>query len=604
MGRAGTIARRTFMVGSVAVMSGVAFGYYMYRKPGPNPLLDDLKEGEAALTPYVLINASGITLITPRADSGQGAYSVQAMMIAEELDVDMDQVSVSPGVPSPAYYNTALAAESAPFRPTDRSTMANTTRGVMDAVMKFMGMQLTGGSTTVPDGYEKLRMAGAVARETLKLAAGKRTGQDPKKMTTERAHVILPDGTRIAYTDLAVEAAQIEPADHLALRHHSKWRIMGTPQQRLDIVAKSTGTLRYGIDFEPEGVVHATVRTNPRKGGGMNGYDAEAAKQMRGVKQVLPVTGGVAVVADNTWRAFAAAEAIDIDWGTAPYPAEMDAHWQALADSFNDDHLDSRKRDDGDVDEAFEGTTELVEAEYRAPYLAHAPLEPSNATVLVGDDRVDVWSGTQVPRFVQANLAKLTGINVDNIHVHVQMMGGSFGHGAGPWCGQGRQGARAGPGHCDALGDVQPDGPSGMVRAGTGLADRGGGVGATAEHPQLPRVGLPRAGTGTDQLLAVGRGVDQRVFPRCISGRADPRRRGRPDGGTAAPDVAQTVASGAGGRGRDVGLDDKARRGARARCGVLHVLRRARGRGDRRDRHAGRHPHRQRLGRRRSRAGD
>ena len=427
MGRAGTIARRTFMVGSVAVMSGVAFGYYMYRKPGPNPLLDDLKEGEAALTPYVLINASGITLITPRADSGQGAYSVQAMMIAEELDVDMDQVSVSPGVPSPAYYNTALAAESAPFRPTDRSTMANTTRGVMDAVMKFMGMQLTGGSTTVPDGYEKLRMAGAVARETLKLAAGKRTGQDPKKMTTERAHVILPDGTRIAYTDLAVEAAQIEPADHLALRHHSKWRIMGTPQQRLDIVAKSTGTQRYGIDFEPDGVVHATVRTNPRKGGVMNGFDATNAKAMRGVKQVLPITGGVAVVADNTWRAFAAAEAIDIDWGAAPYPAEMDAHWQALADSFNDDHLDSRKRDDGDVDAAFEGTTEVVEAEYRAPYLAHAPLEPSNATVLVGDDRVDVWSGTQVPRFVQANLAKLTGINVDNIHVHVQMMGGSFG---------------------------------------------------------------------------------------------------------------------------------------------------------------------------------
>ena len=324
MGRAGTIARRTFMVGSVALMGGVAFGYYMYRKPAANPLLDDLQEGEAALTPYVLINADGITLITPRADSGQGAYSVQAMMIAEELDVDMDQVSVSPGVPSPAYYNTALAAESAPFRPTDRSTMANTTRGVMDAVMKFMGMQMTGGSTTVPDGYEKLRMAGAVARETLKMAAGKRTGQDPKQMTTESAHVILPDGTRIAYTDLAVEASQIEPADHLALRHHSRWRIMGKPQQRLDILAKSTGTLRYGIDFAPEGVVHATVRTNPRKGGAMNGYDAEAAKQMRGVKQVLPVTGGVAVVADNTWRAFAAADAIDIDWGDAPYPAEME----------------------------------------------------------------------------------------------------------------------------------------------------------------------------------------------------------------------------------------------------------------------------------------
>ena len=167
MSRSGTIARRTFLVAYTAIVGGVAFGYYAYKRPVANPLLNGLAEGEAALTPYVRIDASGITLITPRADSGQGAYSVQAALIAEELDVDLGQVRVDPGPPDPAYYNTALAADAAPFSPTDNGFAARSTRGVMDAMLKFMGLQITGGSTTVPDSFDKLRLAGAVARETL-----------------------------------------------------------------------------------------------------------------------------------------------------------------------------------------------------------------------------------------------------------------------------------------------------------------------------------------------------------------------------------------------------------------------------------------------------
>ena len=114
MGRVGKIARRSFLIGSAAIAGGVAFGAYMYRKPHDNPLLARLDDAEAAITPYVHINAEGITLITPRADLGQGAYSVQAHLIAEELDVDLDQVRVDPGVPSPAYYNGLVAAEGMP----------------------------------------------------------------------------------------------------------------------------------------------------------------------------------------------------------------------------------------------------------------------------------------------------------------------------------------------------------------------------------------------------------------------------------------------------------------------------------------------------------
>ena len=427
MGKLKTIARRSFITGSAAIVGGVAFGVYRYKTPYANPLLNGLPEGEAALTAYVKIDASGITLITPRADSGQGAYSVQAILIAEELDVELDQINVDPGMPDKAYYNTALGADGAPFAPTDDSFAANTTRAVMDSMMKFAGMQITGGSTTVPDSYEKLRVAGAVARETLKMAAAEKTDIAVADLRTKSGKVITPDGTEIRYEDLAAIAATLDPVEDVALRDPNTWRILGKQHQRYDTVAKSTGTQAYSIDFKRDGMVHAMVRTNPRRGGEMISFDDTEAKAMRGVQKVLPITGGVAVVADNTWRAIQAANAVEIEWGAAPYPAEMDAHWQALSDSFNDDQQDSRQRDDGDVVAALDGA-DVIEAEYRAPYLAHAPLEPISAVVEVSEDRVDVWTGTQIPRFVQTNVSKVTGVDFDDVHVHVLMMGGSFGH--------------------------------------------------------------------------------------------------------------------------------------------------------------------------------
>jgi len=427
MSRAGKIARRTFLIGSAAIAGGVAFGVVAYKRPHSNPLLDDLKEGEAALTPYVLIRPEGITLITPRADLGQGAYHVQAALLAEELDIDLADVTVDPGPPSPAYYNTALSADAAPFPATDTGFMADTTRAVLDAPMKFLGVQITGGSTTVPDSYEKLRHAGAMARETLKEAAAQDTGTARADLRTENGAVILPDGTRLPYTDLAGKAAQVDPVEGTPLRDPSDWRLLGQPMQRLDILAKSTGTQDYGIDVEMEGMIHAAVRTNPAIGGEMQGFDASEAETLRGVEKVVPITGGVGVLADNTWRAFQAVQAIKVDWGPAPYPTNQADHWTGLENSFTRDAQDSQYKDEGDVDTALE-SAKVIEADYRAPYLAHAPLEPINATVRVTDTRVDVWTGTQIPRFVQDNVAKITGMDTENVHVHVLMMGGSFGH--------------------------------------------------------------------------------------------------------------------------------------------------------------------------------
>jgi isoquinoline 1-oxidoreductase beta subunit len=427
MSRAGKIARRTFLIGSAAIAGGVAFGVVAYKRPHANPLLDDLQEGEAALTPYVLVRPDGITLITPRADLGQGAYHVQAALLAEELDVDLLDVTIDPGQPSPAYYNTALSADAAPFPATDTGFMAETTRAVLDAPMKFLGVQITGGSTTVPDAYEKLRRAGAMARETLKEAASQEAGVPRDELMTSGGAVILPDETRMPYTELAGKAAHIDPVDDITLRQPSQWRQLGQPMKRLDILAKSTGTQDYGIDVEMEGLIHAAVRTNPAIGGEMQGFDAAKAETMRGVEKVVPITGGVGVLADNTWRAFRAVQAIEVDWGPAPYPADQTDHWKALDQSFTAETQDSQYKDEGNVEAALDGA-DVIEAEYRAPYLAHAPLEPINATVRVTDSRADVWTGTQIPRFVQDNVAKITGLEADQVHVHVLMMGGSFGH--------------------------------------------------------------------------------------------------------------------------------------------------------------------------------
>ncbi len=429
MSRLGTVTRRAFLIGGVAVAGGVAFGVYRAVRPVDNPLLDDLAPGEAAITPYVKIDAEGITLITPRADKGQGAYSIQACLIAEELDIDPATATISPGLPGPAYYNGAVLGEGTPFPAYDEGTLANATRRFMSVPAKLFALQLTGGSTTVPDSYERLRMAGAVARETLKEAAARRTGVDRQELRTGDGAVILPDGGRIAYTDLAADAAGIEPVQDVVLRDPAQWRILGKPDlRRLDMVAKCTGTEKYGIDLRFDGMLHATVRANPRRGGAVERYDATAAQAMRGVRQVVPVSHGVGVIADNTWRAFRAAEAIEIVWGEAAYPENSEGIFAALEAALdNEDHYDHRQRDDGDVEAALQGG-QVVEAGYRVPFLAHAPLEPMNAVVRVGDDRVEIWTGTQIPLFVRDHAAGIAGIDKDKVFVYAQPMGGSFGH--------------------------------------------------------------------------------------------------------------------------------------------------------------------------------
>ena len=426
MGRIGKIARRTFLLGSVAVVGGVAFGYWKYKQPYGNPLDDRLADGEASLTPYVKIASDGITIITPRAEMGQGVHTTLAAMVAEELDVDLDAVKVEHGPASYAYYNEAALEEAVPFQPTDHSTMAEAMRGFTKVPAKFLALQITGGSSTTPDGFVKMRKAGAAARTVLVQAAAQKLGAPEASLKTESGHVIAPDGTKVAYTELATLAAAIEPPADPELKPQSEWRLLGETQPRIDMVSKVTGTAPFGIDTELDGMLYATVRVNPYLGAGVKSYDASETLGMRGVKKVVEVTNGLAVVATNTWYAMEGAKALEVEWEPAPYPLTVEEHFAEVAASFTEDRQDSQNRNDGDVEAALAGG-DVTEIEYRAPYLAHATMEPMNATAWLRDGKLDVWAGNQHPTLARQFASNVTGVPAEEIEIHTPYLGGGFG---------------------------------------------------------------------------------------------------------------------------------------------------------------------------------
>jgi len=426
MSKLGKITRRTFLIGSVAIAGGAAFGYWKYKQPFDNPLLSDLDEGEAALTPYVLINQDGITVIAPRAEMGQGVHTTLAAMVAEELNVSLDQVTIIHGPASKAYYNEAVLEEAVPFAQTDTSSMAENMRSLTKVPAKFFAMQVTGGSSSVPDAYMKMRLAGAAARETLVIAAARKLGVAESELTTNQGYVVNNDGTKLSYIELAVAAAEIEPPAEPTLKPQSEWKILGKSQPRVDMVSKSTGTAEFSIDVDLPNLLYATVKTNPCLGCGMNSYDATEALKKPGVKKVIELENGVAVIATNTWYAFQGANAVKFDWQRANYPENTVGLMQLCEEAITNDQQDSQFRDDGDVDAALQGS-EAIEGEYRVPYLAHAPMEPMNATAWVHDGQIEIWAGHQIPTQIIKEAKQITGLDESNIHFHTMLMGGGFG---------------------------------------------------------------------------------------------------------------------------------------------------------------------------------
>lgn len=432
MGDIASLSRRAFIVGSAAVAGGVAFGSYgiagqAAATAASNPLAAGLGPNSMTFNPWVEISPEKITLIAQHADIGQGVGSVLPIMIAEEMDLDPGQFEIRFAGPSPAYFNTAFADEFAPFLAADNSPAAEAARAAALETLRKSGLQQTGGSSAIPDTYEKLRIAGAVARETLKAAASKRSGVRVADIRTQSGHVILPNGTRIPYVELSADAAGIPPVLDVTLRDPSKWRLLGKPMMRLDVRPKVMGELKFGIDLRMDGMMFASVKLNPNKGQPMKSYDASKARSMPGVKKILEIKNGVAVIATNSWYAMKAVEAIDCEWAPSTYPADQADHWKVLEGSFKPQFLGKEWRKIGDVDAGLKGGS-LVEAEYRAPYVAHQPLEPLNAVGIVTDAGMEIWVGHQSPQFVQHIAANAIGLKPEQVTFHNQWSGGSFGH--------------------------------------------------------------------------------------------------------------------------------------------------------------------------------
>lgn len=426
MSRFGTITRRTFLVGTAAIGGAAVFGTYAVSRPHANPLAEDLPDGAAAFNPWIKIDSETVTLITPHAEIGQGVEHMQAILMAEELDLDLDQFETEAGVPSAAYYNGAFALEASEILASTIPLPATALHAMLTPVMKLAGLQGTGGSTSVPDSWIKLRTAAASARETLKLAAAQVHGVDAADLATESGAVILPSGDRIRYQDLAAVSAEIEPVQDVTLRGPDQWRYIGRPTERIDMVAKCTGAQSYGIDATAPDMVFATPVTNPRRGS-MLSYDASDALTIPGVRNVVEITNGVAVIADDTWSAFNGARAMRFEWGPAPYLAEQAEHWAEAEASFTEERFQANWRNDGDVATAI--SEPAVEVLYRAPYIAHQPLEPLSALALVTDDAIEVTAGHQQPTQVRPVLSRVTGTHEpEQVIFHNQHSGGSFGH--------------------------------------------------------------------------------------------------------------------------------------------------------------------------------
>jgi len=428
------IARRTFLFGAAAVAGGVAVGYWYVNKPYANPLEDELGEGEATFNPYLKVSSDNtITIIAPRAEMGQGISTTLAAFVAEELDVTLDKVTVEYGPASYAYYNSAVMEENVPFHYWDESAPAEIMRSTAGMIGKVLGLQITGGSSATRDGFDRMRQAGAAARLMLVEAAATRLGVPAAEVTTDNGTLRHKASNRtLTYGEVALDAAKVPPPASVALKDKAQWKLLGKSQPRVDMLPKVTGAAIFGIDVRLPDMLYATVRISPVFHGKAVRSDLSKAEKVPGVVKIVPVStvygSGFGVIAQNTWAAFQAADAIEVEWEKPSNPPDSDAIMTIIAEAAATGAGDVM-RDDGDVDVAFADAPRerLVEAEYRVPYLSHATMEPMNCTAQLKDGKLTLWAGNQAPTLVRWLCADLAGVPTEETTVHTAALGGGFG---------------------------------------------------------------------------------------------------------------------------------------------------------------------------------
>ncbi|MAB13959.1 molybdopterin cofactor-binding domain-containing protein [Parvibaculum sp.] len=384
--------------------------------------------GEKFVTTWLKISPDNVTTVyVPHSDMGQGPITALAMMAADEMDADWNLVRAEQAPAEPEFANESLGlfitkGQTAP------DMLAGAAETLWYNVAKFMSMQITGGSMAVRyTGQHGMRIAGAAAKEMLVKAAAARWNCAASDCEVRDSVVYLKGKNRSAtFGELAVEAAEYSPSATPTFKTPDQYRIVGRPTKRFDVPGKVDGSGTYGIDARPEGMLYAALRQSPVFGGKLKRYDASEILKRRGVKKVVELPVGVAVIADNFWRAKQAAAALDIEFDTGGNDAISSAsifegHEKALQGDSTEDV------EKGDAEGALKNAAKVVEAAYRVPYLAHATMEPMNCTVWVHDGKAEVWVGTQDPLGTRARVADMTGVDYDNVKVHPLLLGGGFG---------------------------------------------------------------------------------------------------------------------------------------------------------------------------------
>jgi isoquinoline 1-oxidoreductase beta subunit len=333
----------------------------------------------------------------PQVEMGQGVYTSLAMIIAEELDAAFDHVTVEAAPPSDAMYGNPV-----------------------------FGIQATGNSNSIRAFWTKLRTAGAAARAMLVQAAAAQWNVDPASCTADNSEVIHgSSGRRLGYGALADAAAKLKPPAKPPLKDPKDFKLIGKPLKRLDTPDKVNGKALYGIDMMPQGVKFATLAACPVFGGKVAHVDDSAAKTVPGVRQIVVLDDLVAVVGDHMWAAKQGLEALSIIWNEGPNADVSSALvWKDIKSASEQEGAVAKSL--GDAKKALHDG-EVIEAHYELPFLAHAPMEPINCTVHVRPDGCDVWVGTQVCARTQAIAAKVTGLPLEKVTVHNQLLGGGFG---------------------------------------------------------------------------------------------------------------------------------------------------------------------------------
>ncbi|SAK87926.1 xanthine dehydrogenase family protein molybdopterin-binding subunit [Caballeronia ptereochthonis] len=357
------------------------------------------QDGVFAPNAFVQIDKSGkVVLIMPKVEMGQGVYTALPMLIAEELEVPLDQVTIDHAPPNEKLFTDPL-----------------------------LGGQLTGGSTSVRYAWEPLRKAGAAARMMLVAAAAQQWQCDPSSCQAQAGKVTHASGDRSAnYGDLAEAAAKMPVPQDIKLKDPKDFKIVGTPVKRLDSPEKVDGTAMFGLDVRLPDMVYAAIVNCPVFGGTLASVDDSSAKKIPGVRQVVKFDNGVAVIGDHTWAAKRGASALKIQWNEGP-SANVSTR-QIVDDMANaSQRTGAVARKEGNVNNAFSGAKTRVDAVYVQPFLAHATMEPINCTVHVRPDGCDIWLGTQVPTRIRDAGMKATGLPADKIVVHNHLLGGGFG---------------------------------------------------------------------------------------------------------------------------------------------------------------------------------